>query len=94
VKPPAFDYVAARTVDEAVAQLQQAFWDHHGLQCGFCTPGMPMTAEEIIQRFPLESYDEIRELLSGNPCRCTSYQNIVTSVREAAKTMRTSKPAA
>src|SRR5215468_12008745 len=45
--------------------LQQAFWDHHGLQCGFCTPGMLMTAEEIIQKFPLKSDDEIRELLSG-----------------------------
>ena len=81
------------TADE-LHPLQQAFWDHHGLQCGFCTPGMLMTAEEIIQKFPLKSDDEIRELLSGNLCRCTGYQNIVTSVREAARTMRASKPAA
>jgi carbon-monoxide dehydrogenase small subunit len=73
--------------------LQQAFWDHHGLQCGFCTPGMLMTAEEIIKKFPLSSDEEIRHHLSGNLCRCTGYQNIVTAVREGAKTMR-SKPAA
>ena len=80
------------TVD-TLHPLQQAFWDHHGLQCGFCTPGMLMTAEEMIQKFPLESDEEIRELLSGNLCRCTGYQNIVTSVREAAKTLRANKPA-
>jgi aerobic carbon-monoxide dehydrogenase small subunit len=74
--------------------LQQAFWDHHGLQCGFCTPGMLMTAEEIIAKFPLKTDEEIRMLLSGNLCRCTGYQNIVTSVREAAKTMRAGKTAA
>jgi len=73
--------------------LQQAFWDHHGLQCGFCTPGMLMTAEEIIKKFPLASDEEIRHHLSGNLCRCTGYQNIVTAVREAAKEMR-AKPAA
>jgi len=73
--------------------LQQAFWDHHGLQCGFCTPGMLMTAEEMIKKFPLASDEEIRHHLSGNLCRCTGYQNIVTAVREAAKEMR-AKPAA
>jgi aerobic carbon-monoxide dehydrogenase small subunit len=73
--------------------LQQSFWDHHGLQCGFCTPGMLMTAEEIIKKFPLANDDEIRHHLSGNLCRCTGYQNIVTAVREAAKQMR-AKPAA
>ena len=81
------------TVDK-LHPLQQAFWDHHGLQCGFCTPGMLMTAEEMIQKFPLKDDQEIRELLSCNLCRCTGYQNIVTSVREAAKTMRASKPGA
>ncbi len=73
--------------------LQQAFWDHHGLQCGFCTPGMLLTAEEMIRSFPLANDEEIRHHLSGNLCRCTGYQNIVTSVREAAKQMR-AKPAA
>jgi aerobic carbon-monoxide dehydrogenase small subunit len=72
--------------------MQQAFWDHHGLQCGFCTPGMMLTAIDLIKKYPLENDREIREGLSGNLCRCTGYQNIVTSVREAAKQMR-AKPA-
>ena len=69
--------------------LQQSFWDNHGLQCGFCTPGMLMTAIDLIEKYPLASEEEIRAGLSGNICRCTGYQNIVTSVREAAKQMRT-----
>ena len=68
--------------------LQQAFWDHHGLQCGFCTPGMLMTAIDLIDKYPLETDQDIRKGLSGNLCRCTGYQNIVTSVREGAKQMR------
>jgi carbon-monoxide dehydrogenase small subunit len=73
--------------------LQQSFWDNHGLQCGFCTSGMLITALDLIKNFPLASDDEIREGLSGNLCRCTGYQNIVTSVREAAKQMRATKAA-
>jgi aerobic-type carbon monoxide dehydrogenase small subunit (CoxS/CutS family) len=73
--------------------IQQSFWDNHGLQCGFCTPGMMLTALDLIKKYPLANDQEIREGLSGNLCRCTGYQNIVTSVREAAKQMR-SKPAA
>jgi carbon-monoxide dehydrogenase small subunit len=73
--------------------LQQSFWDNHGLQCGFCTSGMLITALDLIKNFPLVSDDEIREGLSGNLCRCTGYQNIVTSVREAAKQMRATKTA-
>ena len=73
---------------EHLHPLQQAFWDHHGLQCGFCTPGMLMTALELIENFPLATDEEIRLGLSGNLCRCTGYQNIVTAVREAAKRMR------
>ena len=69
--------------------LQQAFWDHHGLQCGFCTSGMLMTAVDLIKNYPLADDEQIRHGLSGNLCRCTGYQNIVTSVREAAKQMRT-----
>jgi carbon-monoxide dehydrogenase small subunit len=69
--------------------LQQAFWDHHGLQCGFCTSGMLMTAVDLIKNYPLADDEQIRLGLSGNLCRCTGYQNIVTSVREAAKQMRT-----
>jgi len=73
--------------------LQQSFWDNHGLQCGFCTPGMLITALDLIKNFPLANDDEIRLGLSGNLCRCTGYQNIVTSVREAAKQMRAKKAA-
>ena len=73
--------------------LQQAFWDHHGLQCGFCTSGMLITALDLIKNFPLANDDEIRLGLSGNLCRCTGYQNIVTSIREAAKQMRAKKVA-
>src|SRR3984957_13499404 len=74
-------------------QLQQSFWDNHGLQCGFCTSGMLITALDLIKNFPLASDEEIRLGLSGNLCRCTGYQNIVTSVREAAKQMRAKKAA-
>jgi aerobic carbon-monoxide dehydrogenase small subunit len=69
--------------------LQQSFWDNHGLQCGFCTSGMLMTAVDLIENYPLATDEEIRLGLSGNLCRCTGYQNIITSVREAAKQMRT-----
>ncbi|MFZ2063880.1 MAG: (2Fe-2S)-binding protein [Candidatus Binatus sp.] len=73
--------------------LQQSFWDNHGLQCGFCTSGMLITALDLIKNFPLANDDEIRLGLSGNLCRCTGYQNIITSVREAAKQMRAKKAA-
>ena len=73
--------------------LQQSFWDNHGLQCGFCTSGMLITALDLIKNFPLATDDEIRLGLSGNLCRCTGYQNIITSVREAAKQMRAKKAA-
>ncbi|HTY56145.1 MAG TPA: (2Fe-2S)-binding protein [Candidatus Binataceae bacterium] len=73
--------------------LQQSFADCHGLQCGFCTPGMLMTASDLIKNFPLSSEEEIRVGLSGNLCRCTGYQNIVKAVQQAAKTMREDKPA-
>ena len=72
--------------------MQQAFWDCHGLQCGFCTPGMMLTAIDLVKKQPLANDDEIRAGLSGNLCRCTGYQNIVTSVREAAKVMRAKPP--
>ncbi len=60
--------------------MQQAFWDNHGLQCGFCTPGMIITAVEILNRKPDASEGEIRHGLEGNICRCTGYENIVKSV--------------
>ena len=61
--------------------LQAAFHEHHALQCGFCTPGMLMTATDMLKKYPLESDDAIREGLSGNLCRCTGYEHIVAAVR-------------
>ena len=68
--------------------LQAAFWEKHGLQCGFCTPGMLMTALELLRENPNADREEIREALSGNLCRCTGYQTIVDAVEAAAETMR------
>ena len=61
--------------------LQRSFHEHHALQCGFCTPGMLMTATDLLQKYPLATDDEIREGLSGNLCRCTGYENIVKAIR-------------
>jgi aerobic carbon-monoxide dehydrogenase small subunit len=68
--------------------LQQAFWEEHGLQCGFCTPGMLMVAIELLSKNPNPTEDEIREAISGNLCRCTGYQNIVKAIASAAKKMK------
>jgi carbon-monoxide dehydrogenase small subunit len=64
--------------------VQEAFWEQHGLQCGFCTPGMIMTAAALLAREPDPSDDEIRHELEGNLCRCTGYHNIVRAIRGAA----------
>jgi aerobic carbon-monoxide dehydrogenase small subunit len=74
--------------------VQQGFWDHHGLQCGYCTPGMIMTATQILQRNPDPSEEEIRHGLEGNICRCTGYQHIVQSIQCAAKKMKSKSVAA
>jgi carbon-monoxide dehydrogenase small subunit len=71
--------------DGQLHALQEAFWAKHGLQCGFCTPGMILATHELLRRNPKPSPDEIRHALEGNICRCTGYQNIVRSVQEAAK---------
>ena len=63
--------------------LQQAFWDHHGLQCGFCTPGFLMLAAAVLEQNPGIGDDDLREALSSNLCRCTGYQNIITAVQAA-----------
>ena len=68
--------------------MQTAFWEKHGLQCGFCTPGMIMTAVDLLERNPDPSDEEIRHAIEGNFCRCTGYQNIVAAIRHAAATMR------
>ena len=64
--------------------LQEAFWNEHGLQCGFCTPGMIMTAKQLLADNPSPTEEEIRHGLHGNLCRCTGYQNIVSAVKAAA----------
>jgi carbon-monoxide dehydrogenase small subunit len=73
--------------------LQQAFWDQHGLQCGFCTPGMIMQASWLLDQNPEPSDEEIREGISGNLCRCTGYVNIVKAIQQAAGTLRASESA-
>ncbi len=73
--------------DGALHPLQAAFWEKHGLQCGFCTPGMIMVAADLLARNADPTDDEIRHALDGNICRCTGYQNIVAAIREAAATM-------
>jgi carbon-monoxide dehydrogenase small subunit len=73
--------------EDPLHPLQQAFWEAHGLQCGFCTSGMLISAMALLQHRPHPSDTEIREALSGNLCRCTGYQNIVKAVRLAAERM-------
>jgi carbon-monoxide dehydrogenase small subunit len=69
---------------DALHPLQAAFWEHHGLQCGYCTPGMIMAAADLLRRNPDPSEDEVRHALEGNLCRCTGYHNIVKAVLAAA----------
>jgi carbon-monoxide dehydrogenase small subunit len=71
--------------------MQRAFMEHHGLQCGFCTPGFLMLAVGVLEREPEISDDDLVDALSSNLCRCTGYQNIIKAVRAAAKEMRTGK---
>jgi carbon-monoxide dehydrogenase small subunit len=73
--------------------VQEGFFEEHGLQCGFCTPGMLMTAEAFLREHPDPTDDEIRQAISGNLCRCTGYVNIVKAVQYAAKTMREAQAA-
>jgi aerobic-type carbon monoxide dehydrogenase small subunit (CoxS/CutS family) len=65
-------------------ELQEAFHEHHALQCGFCTPGMLITATDLIKKYPLATDDDIRDGLSGNLCRCTGYEHIVAAIRAAS----------
>jgi len=68
--------------------LQQAFWDQHGLQCGFCTPGMIMQSAWLLEQIPEPTDDEVREGIAGNLCRCTGYVNIIKAVQQAAAELR------
>jgi len=80
--------VEGLAVAGALHPIQQAFWDKHGLQCGFCTPGMMLASYVLLKHNPAPSEADIREGLSGNLCRCTGYQNIVKAVQQAADAMR------
>ncbi|MEJ8815271.1 (2Fe-2S)-binding protein [Variovorax ureilyticus] len=77
----------------AMHPIQQAFHEEHGLQCGFCTPGMLMVAKELLERNASPTEEEVREAISGNLCRCTGYQNIVAAVMSAAAKLRNTKEA-
>jgi carbon-monoxide dehydrogenase small subunit len=87
--------VPIRTVEslangDTLHPLQRAFMDHHGLQCGFCTPGFLMLMTAVLEREPSISDDDMLDVLASNLCRCTGYQNIVKAVRAAAAEMRAS----
>jgi carbon-monoxide dehydrogenase small subunit len=71
--------------------IQQGFWEKHGLQCGFCTPGMIMAAHQMLERYPKPSEEQIRHQLEGNLCRCTGYHNIVKAIQWAAEQMAAGK---
>jgi carbon-monoxide dehydrogenase small subunit len=74
--------------DGRLHPIQEAFWNKHGLQCGYCTPGMILASHELLRTNPDPSDTDIRHALEGNLCRCTGYQNIVRAVREAAVAMK------
>ena len=80
--------------DGSLSVVQAAFQTHHGLQCGFCTPGMVMTAAALLEENPAPSEGEIRAYLEGNICRCTGYHNIVKSIQAAAETLKAGRIAA
>ena len=77
-----------------MSPIQRAFWEKHGLQCGFCTPGMLMLAVELLRANPNPDREAIREAIGGNLCRCTGYQSIIASVERAAELLRAQEEAA
>ena len=79
---------------DSLHPLQEAFKEHHGLQCGYCTPGMILRASKLLEENPNPSEEEIRFGMAGNLCRCTGYQNIVKSIQAAASVMNSAKEAA
>jgi carbon-monoxide dehydrogenase small subunit len=85
---------AGPNLEPGLHPMQAAFVEHHGLQCGFCTPGMIMTALDLVARTPHPSEADVRDAIHGNFCRCTGYQSIVESVRAGADAMRAERAAA
>jgi carbon-monoxide dehydrogenase small subunit len=84
--------VEGLALGDALNPLQQAFWENHGLQCGFCTPGMLTTLTEFLAHNPDPTEAQVRDAISGNICRCTGYQSIVASALAAARAMRAAAP--
>jgi len=84
--------VEGLATDDELHPVQKAMHEHHGLQCGYCTPGILMTMTAFLKENAAPSEDDVREALSGNLCRCTGYQNIVDAMLHAAKAMRTATP--
>src|SRR6516225_3490578 len=84
--------VEGLAVGDELHPIQKAMHEHHGLQCGYCTPGILMTMSAFLKENPQPSEDDVREALSGNLCRCTGYQNIVDAMLKAAATMRSGTP--
>jgi carbon-monoxide dehydrogenase small subunit len=80
--------------DGKLHPIQEGFWEEHGLQCGYCTPGMIMTAADLLSRNASPTEAEIREALEGNLCRCTGYQHIINAIQHAAASMRAASKAA
>ncbi len=78
--------------DGQLHPIQEGFWEEHGLQCGFCTPGMMLAAVDLLQRNPEPTEDQIRWGIEGNLCRCTGYQHIVNAIQYAARKMRGGSP--
>jgi carbon-monoxide dehydrogenase small subunit len=81
-------FAGTRNGGNGLHPLQEGFWERHGLQCGYCTPGMILTAAQLLEEKPNPSEAEIRRAISGNLCRCTGYQHIVDSIQYAAKRMK------
>ncbi|NCE64892.1 (2Fe-2S)-binding protein [Pseudoflavonifractor sp. 524-17] len=76
------------SADESLHPIQQAFLDHHALQCGFCTPGLVMSVKSLLDRNPNPTREEIKTAISGNLCRCTGYQQVIEAAEDAARVMR------
>jgi aerobic carbon-monoxide dehydrogenase small subunit len=87
-----FTTVEGLAKDGQLHPIQEGFWEEHGLQCGFCTPGMMLTAVDLLQRIPDPTEEQIRWGIDGNLCRCTGYQHIVNSIQYAAKKLRGETP--
>ncbi len=85
--------VESLATKDGLHPIQQAFKENHGLQCGFCTPGMMMSVKQLLRRYPDPTLEQIKHQLDGNICRCTGYHNIIKSVQAAAKKLRDQPPA-